>query len=62
MRVSDLSRRHGAEAFIAKPFTVLDMEWLIDELSPCAPPLPISCDLWGHPRMPRKRAFRRQAR
>src|SRR5579859_2401608 len=39
---SELSRRHGAAAFIAKPFTVLDMEWLIDELCPCPTPLPMS--------------------
>jgi DNA-binding response OmpR family regulator len=60
--VRDLACRHGAAAVITKPFTVLDMEWLIDELCPCAVPLPLSCDLWGHPRKPRKRAFRRHAR
>jgi DNA-binding NtrC family response regulator len=58
---SELARSHGAAAFIAKPFTVLDMEWLIDEFSPCPTPLPISCDLWGHPRLPRKRAFSHRA-
>lgn len=55
--MKELARRHGAAAFVEKPFTVLDMEWAIDELRPCPEPLPTSCDIWGHPRSPRKRVF-----
>jgi DNA-binding response OmpR family regulator len=58
--VSDVARRHGAAGCISKPFTAADLAWLMDELCPSEIPLPMSSDLWGHPRVPCKRAFQNQ--
>ena len=49
---------HGATACIGKPFTPGKLASLIAEVCPFTSEQPArSCDLWGHPRSPRKRVF-----
>jgi len=47
-----VARQHGAAACLGKPFTAARLASLIRRLLSSEKPIDLSCDLWGHPKLP----------